>query len=128
MCLGFLENHKEKFYLVFRILIGIFFLVNGLKKFGILGGTSAAFMSQMWFAGVIEIAVGLFVTIGLFTSWFALLGIAMMIAAYYVAHVPRGMNPFLNGGEKAILYLLAFIVIFAYGAQKYSIDSLWKKN
>ncbi len=97
-------------------------------KFGLLGKTAQTAFSLTWYAGIIETTVGIFVLFGLFTSWFALLGALQMIAAYAVAHYPRGILPFANGGERAVLYFLAFLLIFAYGSGICSLDNKFCKK
>ncbi len=126
------EKHLKKaskyFYFVARIAIGIMFLGHGLMKFGLLGGKAAALFSMFWFAGAIETVVGTLVVIGLFTSAAAALGTFQMIAAYFIAHYPKGMSPYSNGGELALLYLFAFVALAVHGGGEISLDSHMKKK
>jgi putative oxidoreductase len=115
---------NEVAYVVFRVLIGFMFWCNGAKKlFGWFGGSPVELMSQMGAAGVIEFAVGLLLVIGLFTRYAASLGALLMLAAYGIAHVSRGLLPIMNGGERALLYFAAFLVLATLGAGKFSLDS-----
>ena len=111
-------------YLIARILLGIVFLLHGLMKFGIVDGkSSVTLLSLMGLAGVIEIVVGLLLITGLFVRLAALIGSIEMIIAWFMVHVSHGIwNPLANGGEPAVLFLAAFLVLLAYGAKKWSLD------
>jgi len=127
------EKYNDHAYAVFRVLIGLFFLFHGLQKLlgaftdkgaqTFFGGTmSVAGVNMMWIAGFIELVGGLLVLIGLGTSIAALLAAATMVAAYFIAHAPRGSIPLLNGGELALVYFAAFLYIIFEGGGKYSLD------
>ncbi|KKP66538.1 MAG: DoxX family protein, partial [Candidatus Moranbacteria bacterium GW2011_GWE2_35_164] len=44
------------------------------------------------------------------------------LMAYFMAHFPTGLNPLLNGGELALMFAVAFLIIFRYGAGKLSLE------
>jgi putative oxidoreductase len=46
-----------------------------------------------------------------------------MIAAYVIAHLPRGGWPIENNGELALLYALVFLYLAAAGAGRASLDA-----
>lgn len=123
----YIKRYEDYFYLFFRVVFGALFFCHGLMKFGLLGGRNAEIFSMFWFAGIIELAVGTLVVLGLFASYAAMLGAAEMVAAYIIAHLPKGISPFANGGELAMLYFAGFVFISAYGSGKISLDKKIKK-
>ncbi len=115
----FLKDYSDYFYFVFRVLAGLLFLLHGVQK--VFGAQPAETFSLFWFAGVIELVVGVMVIIGLWTSWAALLGAAEMVVAYIMVHIPKGLNPLSNQGELAILYFAAFLILMTHGTKKWGL-------
>jgi putative oxidoreductase len=115
---------------VLRIGAGLLFLQHGLQKmFGALGGidgsgATAALSTQLGVAGVLELVGGTMLIIGLATRPTAFVLLCEMIAAYFIAHVPRGGAPVQNQGELALLYAFVFGFFVGNGAGPFSIDSL----
>jgi putative oxidoreductase len=113
---------------VLRIGAGLLFMEHGLQKlFGLLGGmdgkgATAPLMSQFGLAGVLELFGGLLIVLGLFTRPVALVLGLEMLAAFFIAHLPRGGFPIQNGGELALLYVLVFAFLAGNGAGPYSLD------
>lgn len=123
------SNFKNGLFFVFRVVVGLLFMQHGTQKlFGLLGGQAAPLFSLMGLAGVIEFFGGLFLVVGLFTQWVALLSAFEMLAAYFMAHAKSGFFPILNKGELPLLFFAAFLVLFAYGAGKFSLDKLFFKK
>ena len=117
------DRVKLRFHAIYRILLGMFFLQHGLQKlFGVLGGSAQPIFSLIGFAGIVEFVGGLFVMIGLFTRYAAMVNGFLMLGAYVMMHMPNGLLPILNGGELALLYLIAFIPCMIYGAGDWSIE------
>lgn len=48
---------------------------------------------------------------------------AEMLVAFIYAHVPRGLVPFVNGGELAFLYMVVWIFLATNGAGPVSVDA-----
>ncbi len=126
----FLNKNRDYFYAAFRILVGLMFVQHGAQKlFGALGGTQVQTMLSLFgVAGFIEFFGGLLITFGLFTRVAAFFGIADMLGAWYIAHMPKGWIPIQNGGELAALYFAAFLVILSQGTGKFGLDNLFKKS
>jgi putative oxidoreductase len=130
------EKKCEWCFLVFRVFIGLLFAVHGAMKFGIIGeGTISGFATgvgiPLWLGvivGLIELVGGLAIAFGILTRLFAAFAGIELIVAYIMAHLPNGWNPFTNGGELALVYLASFILLFGYGAGKFSLDSLLCKK
>ena len=115
-----LDRHSSTALGVYRIVIGLLFAMHGTAKlFGWPATKSGAVPVgtwPYWWAGVIEIVVGLLLALGLFARLVALLGAATMAFAYLTEHQPAGVFPIQNGGELALLYLAAFLLIAFAGA------------
>ena len=126
---SFLGKYSGPIYAAMRIVVGLMFAQHGAQKlFGWLGGMgedggSAAFLSLMFFAGLIEFVAGLLIAVGFQTSWAAFLSSGEMAAAYFMAHASRGLFPIENRGESAVIYSFVFLYIAAHGAGKLSLDS-----
>ena len=119
-------KYKDDLYTVFRAGVGLLFLMYGVQKlFGLWGmpGGAAAFGTLVWVAGASELLIGLALTLGVFTRLASLFGVLEMAAAYVMGHaLVVGWNPMVNLGTPALLFLLAFLVTFAYGAGKASLE------
>ncbi len=74
-----------------------------------------------WYAGVIELVVGLLLALGVFARIVALVGAAVMAFAYFTEHQSKALHPIQNGGELAVVYLLAFLVIAFVGAGAFAV-------
>ena len=119
-------RYREYIYPLLRIAAGLLFCLHGLPK--LLGGwgraAPAEFMTQIWWAGVIEVFGGALIMIGLFTSPVAFLASGEMAVAYFQAHAPRGIWPLTNGGELAALYCFVFLYFSAAGSGALSVDAM----
>ena|SRR3989344_5883075 len=123
----FLEKNSDYLYFVFRVLIGVLFLLHGIQKVtGIYDG-KITLVSLIGLAAIIETIGGLFIIIGLLTRYTAIITAATMLVAYFKVHASGGLNPLVNKGEAALLYFAAFLVIIAFGSRKWSLDNLRKK-
>jgi putative oxidoreductase len=66
---------------------------------------------------VLEVVGGTLLLLGLFTRPVALILAALeMVAAFVMAHAPKGGVPLQNGGEVPLLYALAFVFFAGNGA------------
>jgi len=120
-----LDRHSSTALGAFRIVIGLLFAMHGAAKlFGWPATKSGAVPFgtwPYWWAGVIEIVVGLLLALGLFARVVALIGSATMAFAYLTEHQPTGVLPIQNGGELAVLYLAAFLLIAFAGAGAFAV-------
>lgn len=116
-----LSKHGNLYYGIFRVLVGLMFFMHGAGKlFGWFGGSGTGFSGLMGVAGVVETLVGLAVLLGLWTRLAALGGAITMFIVYFYAHM--GWNPLTSGGEKAVLYLVAFLILMRDGSGKWSLE------
>jgi putative oxidoreductase len=117
-----LRRFEPWVYALFRITVGVLFLFHGLQKlFGVVGGTQVAYFSRLGAAGVIELVAGAFVALGVYTVPAAFIASGEMAAAYYLAHYGRATWPIQNGGEPAVLFCVAFLLIATRGAGAFAV-------
>ncbi|MCP2244812.1 DoxX family protein [Lentzea aerocolonigenes] len=121
----FLEQRRDQALALFRIVIGLFFLIHGVQKI-LKGGSLLAWPAGP--ASLIELIGGALVLIGLWTRWAALISSGAMAYAYFVVHQPRGLLPIQNGGELAAVYSWAFLLLVFTGAGAWSVDQLRKSG
>lgn len=120
----FLEKNQDHFHFIFRVIIGLLFILHGTMKWSLITGMQ--FSNLMFYAGIIEIVGGLFLVIGLFVRWTAVVAALEMTYAFIVVHtIGSGtINPVGeagNGGEAALLFLVSFLVIAATGPTAWSV-------
>ena len=86
-------------------------------------------LSLIGVAGMLELAGGLLLLIGLFTRPVAFLLCGFMAVAYFMAHASQGsvLVPMLNKGELAVLYCFAFLNFAVAGAGAWSVDALRRR-
>jgi putative oxidoreductase len=114
----------EPTYAIMRVVVGFLFAFHGAQKlFGAFGGTERPIASLMGVAGIIELAGGLLVMVGLLTGLAAFIASGQMAFAYFLAHAPRGGWPAENDGELAVLFCFVFLFISARGAGIWSLDA-----
>ena len=80
--------------------------------------------SLIGLAGVLEVAGGLLIGVGLYTRSTAFVLSGMMAVAYFMAHAVQGnvLAPMLNGGELAALYSFVFLLFVFTGPGALSLD------
>jgi putative oxidoreductase len=124
-----LGRYSETLYALLRFVVGVLFACHGAQKlFGALGGTAVRDNPMMLVAGIIELAGGLLMAIGLLTSIAAFLSSGLMAAAYFMAHASRGFWPIVNQGELAVVYCFLFLYIAAKGSGPLSVDRAIRKG
>lgn len=121
------KKYSMNLYFVFRVLVGLGFLTHGASK--LFGENPVSLFSVMGFAGIVEFFGGILIVLGLFTSVSALFGAIVMIGAWVKVHMPRGWNPMENGGELAMIYFAAMLVLIAFGAKSCGLEKkIFKKE
>jgi putative oxidoreductase len=108
-----------------RIVTALLFMEHGGQK--LLGFPPAdhagpALFSLFWFAGLLELAGGFFILIGLFTRPVAFILSGEMAFAYWMAHAPKSFYPAVNGGDAAILFCFIFLYLAFRGPGAFSLD------
>jgi putative oxidoreductase len=113
-----------------RIVSGYLFLAHGTTKLFqspyIEAFANVPLMSLAGAAGVLEVAGGIALILGLFTRPAAFVLSGLMAFAYFIGHAPQGnvMLPILNGGELAALYSFVFLYISVAGGGSLALDNL----
>ncbi len=125
--LNWFERYAGVAHALVRIAAGVLFWCHGVQKFGFfggLGGASAAPLTLLWWAGVIECIAGPAIALGMATRVVALAAAGEMVVAYVSQHAPAGGWPITNGGELAWLYGLLWLIFLTRGAGPWSVDEL----
>ncbi|MFY9642337.1 MAG: DoxX family protein [Rhodomicrobium sp.] len=126
------ERLAPQFLSILRIVAAVLFLEHGVQKF--LGFPAAppngfpAFLSLIWWQGLIELVGGLLLFFGLSTRLVAFILAGDMAVAYWMVHAPKSFYPALNGGDAAILYCFVFLYIACAGGGAWSADRVLRKT
>ncbi|MCR9244626.1 MAG: DoxX family protein [bacterium] len=115
-----LAPHGGRAYVLLRFVVGLLFAMHGVQKvFGYLADAPKEMFTQIWIGGVIELATGALVAVGLFTRWAAFLASGTMAVAYFQFHWPfvfdQSAWPIVNEGELAVVYCFLFLYIACQG-------------
>jgi putative oxidoreductase len=117
-----LARFSDVAYLLLRVVAGLMFAQHGVQKlFGLLGGQAVPPFSLLGLAGVIELATGLLIALGVATSWWAFLASGQMAVAYFRNHAGNAFWPVQNRGELAVLYCFVFLYIACRGGGKWRV-------
>ncbi|ABK70348.1 DoxX family protein [Mycolicibacterium smegmatis] len=118
---------------IFRIVFGFLFAVHGASKlfaWPVDSGSGAVPVGTWpyWYAGVIELVLGLLIMVGLFTRIAAFIASGHMAVAYFWQHQPKGLLPLENGGEPTVLFCFGFLLLFAIGGGAFALDAARAKR
>lgn len=118
---------------LFRVVFGLLYTIHGASKlfaWPVDSGSGAAPVGTWpyWYAGVIELVLGLLIIAGLFTRVAAFIASGEMAFAYFTQHQPKGLWPIENGGELAVLYCFGFLLLAAIGGGAYALDATRRKR
>ena len=111
-------------FAILRIITGLLFVAHGGQKvFGWFGGQPFPLGSLFGIAGIIEIVLGILVTIGLLTSFAAFIASGEMAVAYFIGHFPKSFWPLENEGEPAVLFCFIFLYMATQGSGIWSVHA-----
>ena len=123
-----LTNAAPHLLSVLRIVAALLFFEHGTQKlFGFPpGGGYTGFpnFSMLGIAGMLEVAGGFLLLIGLFTRVTAFILCGEMAVAYFRAHAPRSVFPINNFGEITVMLCFVFLYLAAAGAGRWSVDNV----
>jgi putative oxidoreductase len=125
-----LSPFQEATYAALRIVVGFMFAFHGIQKlFGEFTRNPVAELgTQAWFGGVIELACGVLIMLGLLHRWAAFLASGTMAVAYIQFHWKWEMGeaflPIVNRGELAVAYCFLFLYMAAKGPGRFSVDAM----
>jgi putative oxidoreductase len=123
------DTWKPRALAALRIVAGFLFLQHGTAKLlhvpHVAVFDSLQVLSLVGGAGVLEIAGGMLLLLGLFTRPAAFVLSGEMAVAYFIAHAAQGhfFTPALNQGEEAVLYCFIFLFLSVAGGGGWSIDA-----
>jgi putative oxidoreductase len=123
---GRLDNTRPYALGLFRIVIGLLFTCHGAASlFGILGNSTVpAGTWPGWYASVIQLVGGILVLIGLGTRTSAFISSGSMAFAYFKIHQPNALLPIENGGEPAVMFCWALLLLVFTGSGAFALDRL----
>jgi putative oxidoreductase len=117
---------------VLRIIAALLFFEHGTQKlFGFPpGGPYTGFpnFSMLGIAGMLEVAGGLLLLLGLFTRVTAFILCGEMAVAYFRAHFPRSWFPINNMGEITVMLCFFFLYLIAAGPGPWSVDHVLSRS
>jgi putative oxidoreductase len=125
----FLQEWSPRAQGLLRIVTAYLFLTHGMAKlFGVPHVAmfdNVSLFSLVGFAGILELAGGAMLLIGLLTRPVAFLLSGEMAVAYFMEHATKGnpLVPMLNEGELAVVYCFVFLFFAAAGAGAWSVDA-----
>jgi putative oxidoreductase len=110
-----------------RIVAGLLFFAHGLIK--VVGFPAGAYpgaqdlTSLFGVAGLLEMALGALITLGLFTRAAAFVASGEMAVGYFLIHAPKSFFPAVNQGEPAVLFSFIFLLLAAAGPGAFALDA-----
>jgi putative oxidoreductase len=118
---------------ILRIMTGLLFMEHGTQKllgFPPAANPGPALFSLLGVQGILELAGGILIVLGLFTRPVAFILAGDMAVAYFMSHAPRAFFPILNGGDLAILYCFVFLylAVAGAGARVWSVDHFRRRG
>jgi len=120
----FLAPFAPYAYAIMRIILGLLFVSHGGQKlFGWFGSQPVPLGSLFGVAGIIEIVLGLLITIGLCAGYAAFIASGEMAVAYFIGHFPKSFWPHENEGELAVLFCFTLLYMATQGAGIWSVDA-----
>jgi putative oxidoreductase len=107
-----------------RIIVGFNLARHGtIKLFGFPSGDPVPLMTLSGASGVLELAGGLLVLLGLFAQPVALVLAAEMALIYLTTNLPRGFWTVQNGGDPQVFHCFFFLFLWSAGAKAQYLDS-----
>jgi putative oxidoreductase len=91
------------------------------------GGGTAAILSLVGIAGILEVFGGLCLLLGFFTRPVAFLLSGEMAFAYFIGHAPHRFWPIVNHGELAIIFCFLWLFLSAAGPGPWSLDAMRRR-
>ena len=119
-----LNRFADPFYCVMRLVVGLMFACHGLDKIFGTFTPKEALPPLMAVGGWVEILCGFLVAFGLLTRIAAFGASGEMSVAFFKMLAPRGLIPYVNKGELAVVYCFVFFYIFLRGSGSWSLDAM----
>jgi len=112
-----------------RIVVALLLMQHGAQKLFGYPATRHVLpppISLSGIGGMVELAGGLLVLLGLFTRPVAFILFAKMAATYFVQYAREAWWPIHNQGELALIYCFVFLYLSAAGPGPFSLDHIRK--
>jgi putative oxidoreductase len=120
-----LESARPYVLSLLRIVVALLFLQHGLQKyFAFPSAVTFPMRPILYVQGLIEIAGGVLLFLGVYTRLVAFILSGDMAAAYFIQHAPHSFFPAANGGNLAVLYCFVFFYMFFAGGGPWSFDGI----
>ncbi|MCI0466049.1 MAG: DoxX family protein [Beijerinckiaceae bacterium] len=123
--LEFAAGAQPRLLALLRIVTALLLLPHGTAKlFGmphIAMFDGLQLVSLLGLAGILELAGGVLLLLGIYTRAVAFVLSGFMAAAYFIAHAGQSFLPILNQGELAILYCFVLLYLSAAGGGAWSL-------
>lgn len=129
----FYATWQPRLLALLRITTAYMFLLHGTAKlFGIpaMGKGTVQLLTLSGVAGMLEVAGGVLLILGLFTRPAAFIVSGEMAFAYFMGHaIPQGwvLAPLMNRGEAAALFCFIFLYLSVAGPGTWSLDG-WRRH
>jgi putative oxidoreductase len=115
---------------LFRIVVGLLFTCHGAAT--LLGVPAASHGGHVpapgqwpgWWAALIQLVGGVLVLVGLGSRAAATLCSGSMAYAYFTQHQPHELLPIQNGGEPAVMFCWAFLVLAFSGPGSFALGTV----
>lgn len=123
---------------ILRIVLGIVFTYHGALKLFVTGGlpgtakyfASLGIPSSNIFAVIVayvEFLGGILLVIGLLTRWASVFILIDMLAAFFIAHWPKGFS-IANGGYEFVLVLIAGLIVIFKNPSRLALANILKNK
>ncbi|MEU5522783.1 DoxX family protein [Streptomyces sp. NPDC047860] len=125
-----LAGHQPLVLGLFRIVLGVLFTSEGAATlFGVLDRKATPTGDwPLWYAGVIELACGALILLGVATRSAAFLSSGAMAFAYFTEHQKDGLFPLQNGGLSPALFCWGFLLLVFFGPGALSLPGLLRRG
>ena len=119
----FLDKYGPQLLSILRIVAGLLFLEHGtMKLLHFPAPMPMPVVGILMVAGIIELAGGALIVLGLFSRIAAFIASGETAVAYWMFHAKQGFYPALNGGDAAILFCFVFLYIAAAGPGPWALN------
>lgn len=123
------ERWLPRMVSVVRIVAALLIIEHGSQKllgFPPSANPGPALLSLLGVQGILELAGGALLLVGLFTRIVGFILSGDMAVAYFTVHAPKSFFPVVNGGDAAVLYCFVFLFLVVAGGGAWSLDALFR--
>ncbi|WP_412064971.1 DoxX family protein [Rhizobium sp. SYY.PMSO] len=118
-----LSPYQPSALAILRSMTALLFIEHGTQKLFGFPPAPYAITTLFFIAGILELAGGILVLLGLFTRPVAFLLSGEMAIAYFIVHMPIDFFPANNQGDGAILFCFVFLFLVFSGPGNWALDN-----